>query len=299
MPNETPDAGDGGSERDFGDADLCPGDPDKTEPGICGCGLPDTDTDSDGTADCEDQCASDPLKTEPGACGCGMADTDADGDGSPVCEDCDDDDDTRHPGATDDCGGGDEDCDGMFDEDCVPDAEGCSDGTREGYVNGVTHPDIAACDAGWSIPGSLADGVPRCDRESGNDGLRVDGVGCDIDDACAVGWHVCATPAEVGRLGGSCDAAKTGRAEELFVAAVSGEGSNSCAPTGANNVFGCGSGALEPRDGCGVLDTLLANPCTLGGPTGFDCSASGPQDEAIFVVKGAGAGGVLCCRDGA
>ncbi len=34
--------------------DLCPDDPNKTEPGICGCGVPDTDTDGDGAADCID-----------------------------------------------------------------------------------------------------------------------------------------------------------------------------------------------------------------------------------------------------
>ena len=36
--------------------DNCPDDPDKTEPGICGCGQPDTDGDSDGTPDCNDNC---------------------------------------------------------------------------------------------------------------------------------------------------------------------------------------------------------------------------------------------------
>ena len=38
------------------DDDLCPDDPLKTEPGICGCGVADTDADSDGTADCIDAC---------------------------------------------------------------------------------------------------------------------------------------------------------------------------------------------------------------------------------------------------
>lgn len=46
--------------------DSCPDDPDKTEPGDCGCGVPDTDTDGDGIADCLDQCPDDPDKTEPG-----------------------------------------------------------------------------------------------------------------------------------------------------------------------------------------------------------------------------------------
>lgn len=54
--------------------DNCPNDPNKTEPGICGCGVADTDTDNDGIADCIDTCPNDP-------------DNDADGDG--VCGDVD------------------------------------------------------------------------------------------------------------------------------------------------------------------------------------------------------------------
>ena len=39
--------------------DACPADPNKIEPGICGCGVDDfadTDTDGDGVADCDDDC---------------------------------------------------------------------------------------------------------------------------------------------------------------------------------------------------------------------------------------------------
>lgn len=39
-------------------ADGCPNDPQKSKPGICGCGTPDTDTDGDGIPDCKDQCPS-------------------------------------------------------------------------------------------------------------------------------------------------------------------------------------------------------------------------------------------------
>ena len=59
------------------DQDNCPGDPLKTEPGICGCGNPETgDTDGDGALDCIDECPDDPLKTEPGECGCGNSESD-------------------------------------------------------------------------------------------------------------------------------------------------------------------------------------------------------------------------------
>jgi hypothetical protein len=38
--------------------DLCPDDPNKTEPGTCGCGVADTDTDGDGIPNCVDNCPS-------------------------------------------------------------------------------------------------------------------------------------------------------------------------------------------------------------------------------------------------
>jgi len=81
---------DDGSEGDDGSDDNgngCPSNPDKDAPGVCGCDVPDTDTDADGTPDCNDACPDDPGKLEPGACGCGSSDDDADGDGLPACQD--------------------------------------------------------------------------------------------------------------------------------------------------------------------------------------------------------------------
>lgn len=46
-----------GDEDGTGDAcDLCPADPLKTVPGVCGCGTADIDTDGDGVLDCDDNC---------------------------------------------------------------------------------------------------------------------------------------------------------------------------------------------------------------------------------------------------
>jgi hypothetical protein len=69
--------------------DLCPQDPLKTAPGVCGCGVADADSDGDGLPDCVDGCPHDPLKTAPGACGCGVVDADADQDGVADCNDPD------------------------------------------------------------------------------------------------------------------------------------------------------------------------------------------------------------------
>lgn len=54
--------------------DFCPNDPTKIEPGQCGCGIPETDSDRDGLANCHDECPLDPNKTEPGLAGCGKTD---------------------------------------------------------------------------------------------------------------------------------------------------------------------------------------------------------------------------------
>ena len=106
--------------------DLCLEDPDKIDPGICGCGIADTDADNDGIVDCNDECENDPNKVDLGICGCGIADTDADNDGVVDCNDeCENDPNKVDPGI---CGCGiadiDSDLDGTLDceEECPNDA---------------------------------------------------------------------------------------------------------------------------------------------------------------------------------
>jgi hypothetical protein len=50
--------------------DLCPYDPNKVAPGVCGCNVVDIDSDGDGVPDCLDQCPQDPNNTDFGQCGC-------------------------------------------------------------------------------------------------------------------------------------------------------------------------------------------------------------------------------------
>ncbi|MDG2029414.1 MAG: dockerin type I domain-containing protein, partial [Phycisphaerales bacterium] len=82
-PNSTDSDGDGTPDCD----DACPNDPKKTDPGLCGCGLSDADTDLDGVPDCNDGCPNDSGKSDPGVCGCGVPDDDLDGNGIPDCLD--------------------------------------------------------------------------------------------------------------------------------------------------------------------------------------------------------------------
>jgi len=85
VPNPGQENADGDA---LGDAcDGCANDSNKTAPGVCGCGVADTDSDADGTADCIDGCPTDPNKTSGGICGCGAADTDSDLDGFADCVD--------------------------------------------------------------------------------------------------------------------------------------------------------------------------------------------------------------------
>ncbi len=74
--SHTPDADDDGT----GDAcDNCPDDPEKTEPGVAGCGYPDTDLDGDGVPDVLDNC--------PATANADQTDTDKDGTGD-ACDNC-------------------------------------------------------------------------------------------------------------------------------------------------------------------------------------------------------------------
>ncbi|MBN2499055.1 MAG: hypothetical protein JXR96_30980 [Deltaproteobacteria bacterium] len=157
--------------------DLCPDDPLKTDPGVCGCGVPDVDTDSDGVMDCNDGCPEDPLKTEPGLCGCGTADTDSDSDGTPDCDDlCPDDPNKVEPGL---CGCGQPESTDDTDGDGEPD---CTDLC---YLDPLkTEPGICGCGVPDDPTDSDSDGTPDCIDGCRDDPLKTEpGIcGCGVPD---------------------------------------------------------------------------------------------------------------------
>lgn len=147
------------------EGDRCLSDPEKTHPGQCGCGVPDTDSDNDGSANCVEECDNDPQKTAPGICGCGVSDVDTDSDGTSDCQDLCPHDPTKVT---------DRDSDG----DLTPDCE-------DGCVNdpGKTTPGVCGCGTPETGDSDL-DGAHDCNEECDNDPLKTaPGIcGCGTPD---------------------------------------------------------------------------------------------------------------------
>ena len=153
--------------------DGCPNDPNKTAPGQCGCGVPETDSDGDGTANCNDGCPNDPLKTSPGQCGCGVADTDSDGDGTANCHDgCPNDPLKITPGICG-CGVADTDSDGDGTPNC-----------NDGCPNDPLKTAAGACGCGVADTDTDGDGTANCNDGCPNDPLKTapGQCGCGVAD---------------------------------------------------------------------------------------------------------------------
>ncbi len=182
--------------------DNCPNNPNKVDPGVCGCGIVDVDTDSDGFPDCIDQCPNDPNKVDPLSCGCGVAEG--------TCVDCNGDaNGTAYTGVCGNCVGGntgqttvDTDSDGTPDcnDNCPNDPNkvdplscGCGvvEGTCQdcnGNPNGTAYTDVCGnCvggNTGQTTVDTDSDGTPDCNDNCPNDPNKIDPgtCGCGIVD---------------------------------------------------------------------------------------------------------------------
>jgi hypothetical protein len=158
--------------------DGCSSDPNKTVAGICGCGVADTDSDGDGTLDCQDSCANDGNKIAAGICGCGIADIDTDGDGTMDCNDsCINDPDKTTAGHCG-CGVADTDADSDGTPDCIDECPSDGDKALEG---------VCGCEV--SDTDSDGDGTPDCSDLCETDpGKTTPGFcGCGVSDVDADG----------------------------------------------------------------------------------------------------------------
>lgn len=184
--------------------DGCADDPAKTEPGTCGCGVPDVDGDGDATLDCEDGCPLDVNKLEPGSCGCGLPDVDTDGDGALDCHDACPSDALKIDAGICGCGVADDDTDfdGTADcnDGCPQDALkiasgicGCGISDDDADGDGAVCDDLCPFDANKAAPGVCGCGVPDAGQwgpELADDGLDNDCSDGDLVASDATGVFV-------------------------------------------------------------------------------------------------------------
>lgn len=141
---------------------------------------------------------------------------------------------------------------------------GCSDGTREGFLDYNKFPKIAACGGAWSVPGAH-NTTPACNRQAGNSGVLSAGTGCNVTDLCATGWHVCYGKVDVlSRNALGClnimDGAKS---PAFFLARSSSTGAFDCSQDSTK--FG-GPGTSDDLFGCGNLGcAMVQGTCLTGG----------------------------------
>lgn len=212
---------------------------------------------------------------------------------------------------------------------------GCSDGSREGFLDKKKYPLAAACGGAWSVPG-VHKGTPACGRQAGNTGTNSSGTGCNVEDLCAEGWHVCYGAKDLkernpegcgGILDGTAPAGGPLK-PAFFLARTSSTGAFNCSqdstkfgsPATSDDLFGCGNlgcgVSFASYPSCDPLDRAshdlckgLRNDLGVGDwcahlgkfPTEkntWNCGKSG-TNEANAVVKSDPAvqGGVLCCAD--
>lgn len=181
---------------------------------------------------------------------------------------------------------------------------GCSDGTREAFINMGTHPNIAACSGGFSIAGVTTSGSmsPQCNRVAGNSSANPAGNGCSIEDLCASGWQVCTSSSDVQSHSGNgmCDLVGTISTTAFWLTRQSEDQSGACVQGGHNNILGCNigqTGGLAPGNNCAPLNSAMWYGMCANFPP-WQCGNAGtPQTEADLVTKsGADHGGVICCK---
>ena len=154
----------------------------------------------------------------------------------------------------------------------VPEIVGCSDGTREGFLDLLKFNNLAACSGAWTVKGIHHNEGPSCNRKSGNTGENQAGAGCNVEDLCATGWHVCLGRGDVAtRSEYGCNGILDGMPQNepyLFITRTSSTGELNCdpdtvgVPLNMNDIFGCGNfGCYATGNKCDPLKLSGHNLC--------------------------------------
>ena len=169
----------------------------------------------------------------------------------------------------------------------VPEIVGCSDGTREGFLDLLKFNNLAACSGAWNVKGIHHNDGPSCNRKSGNTGENQAGTGCNVEDLCAKGWHVCLGRGDVAtRSEYGCNGILDGMPQNepyLFITRTSSVGNLNCdpdtvgVPLNMNDIFGCGNfGCYATGNKCDPLKLSGHNLCqALRNECGCSLQANG------------------------
>ena len=179
---------------------------------------------------------------------------------------------------------------------------GCSDGTREGFIDSNLYPFIAGCAGAWTIPGVHHDEGPACGRMAGNSNYNRFGDNCNVEDLCAPGWHVCYGADDVTSntpVGVGCAPVMDGTVgPAFFLTRATSNGGLICGEDGSyyasafNDVFGCGDLGCTPgpEKNCGPLNATSHDACAMLMHGSCDCYWDG------YSVSCSGATGCNWCR---
>ncbi len=170
--------------------------------------------------------------------------------------------------------------------------EGCSDNTREGFVNGERFPDIASC------AGEFTDRNLRATRSNTTCGNSLDATCPTAEDLCAEGWHICMRNGLSADLSDRISAAECNSdtaGEGIFVAASSH--CTSSDPCVYSDSYGClSSGRCSEAIACGnatdegsCQDTVWLGATHIANVSGSLEDGCGNAPDYIS--------GVLCCKD--
>ena len=168
---------------------------------------------------------------------------------------------------------------------------GCSDGTREGWVNAANYPTVAGCAGTWSNTNLRAQ---RTNTICGS------GTACPVaEDLCGAGWHICmknGQPSDLSsRLSASqCDGGPNGA---FLVASSRCTGWSFLGGCEYDTPYGCGGGnGCDQAICCGqdcskpTCDDAVWNNNTVRFDVNHGCGDISPNNES-------GVSGILCCRD--
>jgi hypothetical protein len=186
-----------------------------------------------------------------------------------------------------------------------PLSAGCSDGTREGFRDFASWPNIAGCAGAFEKPGVLGSPtlLPACELLAGDGSANPSGAGCNAADLCAQHWHLCRSAADVAAHSptGDCEGSVPAGEPRFFLVGAGASAMGICSPDpeAANDLHGCGGLGQPESDGCAPLARRLGFADCQATSGVWSCGdvTDNLREAAVVTKTGSTRGGVLCCRD--